>query len=909
MEQRQDPASTSQNINQTSKRNKAVPPRISLPSQPPQEEEQTLSGPQLLSLPSRPIPAVRPAPFAPQTPSLPGHPMPSINSALLAPPFFSLPSRHMPAIGPLISGPQPLSLPSRPIPAVRPAPFAPQTPALPGLPSTPEPSLDMQTTAPTRLQDIEAATNAAAGSQQSSQTAGQASSSATRKQANIFTTLGRKLRRVPEMSQMSAVECGAACLAMVLSYYGRETSISEVQEYCGVGRDGLTALTIVKGAQHYGMQVRALSLKRNNFRRIALPAIIHWEFNHFVVLERWSPKKVDIVDPAAGQRRLTAAEFEAGFTGVVIALEPGEQFERRKLQRTFSLWSYMRSLLTMRGVIAQIIGTSLLLQILGIGLPLLTEVVVDRIIPLQAFNLLTLLSLGMLFLVLTQGITSLLRAFLLTHLQTRIDARMMLNFIEHMLSLPYRFFQLRLNGDLLSRVNSNTAIRDLLTGQLISTLLDGTTILVYLAVLISQSRLIAGVTVAIGTLQVILLLCTAPLIRRLTQRDLVAQGKSQGYLNEVLAGIATLKAAGAEQRALHHWKNLFFDEMNIAVRRSYLVSVVGICLQLVQTMSSLILLWIGAMLVIQGTMPVGAMLALSTLAASFLTPLGSLAASGQSLQIARAHFERIADVIEAEPEQNPQQVALPPRLSGHIELRHVQFKYDANGEAVLKDINVNIKPGQKVALVGKTGSGKSTLGKLLVGLITPTGGSILYDGIPLDQLNYGEVRKQFGVVLQDTFLFSGSVRDNIAFNNPDMSMEQVISAAKAAAIHEDIERMPMGYEMLVSEGGSVFSGGQRQRLALARALANQPTLLLLDEATSALDVSTEHVVEQNLDKLSCTQVLIAHRLSTIRNADLILFLDQGCIVEQGKHEQLLRHNGFYAQLIQTQLENGEIEAA
>lgn len=733
-----------------------------------------------------------------------------------------------------------------------------------------------------------------------------------RKQAasqSIFTTLRMKRRRVPEMRQMSAVECGAACLAMILNYYGRATSISKVQERCGVGRDGLSALAIVKAARQYGLRVRAVSLKHNDFRFVTLPAIVHWEFNHFVIVERWSSKRVDVVDPAVGRRRLTPDEFDEGFTGVVIMLEPGTQFERRNQQQSLSLWTYMRSLLHMRGIIAQVIGTSLLLQVLGLGLPLLTEIVVDHIIPAKASNLLMLLGLGMLFLILTQGAMSLLRASLLIYLQTHIDAQMMLDFFEHLLSLPYRFFQLRLNGDLLSRVNSNTVIRDLLTSQLISTLLDGSTIIVYLVVLILQSGLITGVTVAIGAFQVGLLLITAPAIRRLTQRDLAAQGKTQGYLNEALAGIATLKAAGAEQRALNRWTNLFFDEMNISVRRSYLLTVVGIILQILHTLSPLLLLWIGAIQVINGTMPIGAMLALNTLAASFLAPLGSLAASGQNLQVARAHFERIADVVEAEPEQDPQQVQIPPRLTGRIEVRNVSFQYDPNTPSVLKDITVHIRPGQKVALVGRTGSGKSTLGKLLIGLVTPTKGCILFDGLPLEKLNYREVRKQFGVVLQESFLFSGSVRESVAFNNPEMDMAQIVEAAQAAAIHEDIEKMPMGYETLVSEGGSVFSGGQRQRLALARALANRPAILLLDEATSALDVATERVVEQNLNRLACAQIVIAHRLSTIRNADLILVLDQGRIVEQGTYDQLLRRNGFYAQLIKTQLEKGEIEAA
>jgi HlyB family type I secretion system ABC transporter len=695
---------------------------------------------------------------------------------------------------------------------------------------------------------------------------------------------------------------------MVLNYYGYATTTSEVQERCGVGRDGLTALEIVKSARLYGLRVRAVSLNLEDFRFVALPAIVHWEFNHFLIVERWSNSGVEVLDPAVGRRKLTLEEFDEGFTGVTMMLEPGTQFETRSSQKSLTPWAYMRSLLQMRGIIFQIIGASLLLQVLGLGSPLLTQVVVDRILPGKDPDMLTLLAVGVLILIAMQGIAGFLRSTLLIYLQTRIDTDMMLNFFEHMLSLPYRFFQLRLNGDLLARVNSNQAIRDLLTNQLISTLLDGGTVIVYFVILYFLSKLIAEVTLAIGAVQIFLLLVTSPVIRRMTQRDLEARGKTQGYMNEILSGIVTLKAAGAERRAFSRWENLFFEEMNISLRLSYLSLVISTVVGIVSLLSPLLLLWIGAKLVIAGTMSVGTMLALDTLAAQLLGPLSSLASSIQDVQIVRAHFARIADVIGTQPEQDATQSYTPHTLRGGIDLRHVSFSYDQNTPPILKDVNVKIYPGQKVALVGRTGSGKSTLGKLLVGLITPTKGSIVFDGVPFDQLSYQDIRSQFGVVMQESFIFSGSIWENIALNNPDMHMDQIVEAAQMAAIDEDIEKMPMGYDTLVSEGGSALSGGQRQRLSLARALANHPALLLLDEATSALDVVTERIVERNLRRLPCTQIIIAHRLSTIRNADVILVLDRGHIVEQGSHEQLLRKNGFYTQLVQTQMQNGEIAA-
>ncbi len=696
-------------------------------------------------------------------------------------------------------------------------------------------------------------------------------------------------------------DCGAACLAMVLAYHGKQVPLDELRQMTSTDRDGVDALAVTRAAQWYGLSARGVVADLDDLERLPPATILHWDFTHFVVFERLRRNGVQVVDPSLGRRRLSMEVFRRSYTGVAIEFEPSEDFQPSTM-RTKGTWRYLRPLLGQTRGLTRVLVGSVLLRLLALALPLLTGLLVNEIIPRNDQHLLLVTGVAMAAVVGYFFLATLLRSHLLLQLRTHLDVNLTTRFVEHLVDLPYAFFLGRSAGDLMMRLQSNTVVREFLTTGTIAALIDGSLASLYLVLLFMLSPPLATLVLGLGLLQVLVVLFARRRNQHLMSETLQVQAKSQSYTYELLAGIETLKAAGAERRAAEHWERLFIDQVNVALRRGRLDASVDAVTGTLQLGSPLAILVYGGFQVLNGDISLGTMLAAAALAAGFLEPLATLITTGLKLQLLRSYMERINDVLDAPREQEGRIVAIADRLSGRVQADGVSFAYGGPlAPLVVNDVSLEVQPGQLVGIVGRSGSGKSTLACLLLGLYPPMSGRILFDGRDLAELDLKSLRGQIGIVTQRPYLFGGTIRRNIALSNPEMTHEMVVDAAKLACIHDEIVAMPMGYDTPLIDGGASLSGGQRQRIALARAAAHHPTILLLDEATSDLDSVNERMVQHNLSALGCTRIVIAHRLSTIADADLILVMDEGRIVQRGTHDELMALPGAYREQVVAQL--------
>ncbi len=714
-------------------------------------------------------------------------------------------------------------------------------------------------------------------------------------------------RRVPSIRQMEEADCAAVCLAMVLGYLGRRVHLGELREMTGTGRDGVSALSITNAARAYGLRARGVQADLGDLRQLPRGSILHWQFSHFVVFERTTRNGIRVVDPAHGRRTVPMDELRRAYTGVAVMFEPTERFDRGG-SRAKGTYRYLRPTLKQSRNLSRVIATSVVIRLVALALPLLTALIVDEIVPHGDRQLLIAVTVGIVGVVAYQFLSGLLRSNLLLELRTRLDMGLTMGFVDHLVRLPYSFFLRRSSGDLMMRLESNSAVRDILTTGTMSALLDGAFASLYLILLFFVSIPLAIAVLVIALIEIATMALSWRRSQRLMSETLQAQADTQSYAYELLAGIETLKASGAEHRAADRWSGLFADQVNRELARGRLTSAVEAIMSTLRIAAPLTILMIGALQVLAGSLSLGTMLAAAALAAGFLDPLATLITNGLQLQQLRSYMDRLNDVLDTPREQHGEQVHPAPRLTGQIRADQVSFRYGPLAPTVVSDVSLEIAPGQHIGIAGRSGSGKSTLAHLLLGLYRPTSGRIEFDGQDIAGLDAGSVRRQLGIVTQRPYLFGSSIRENIALTNPELPLPAIAEAARLACIDDDIAAMPMGYDTALHDGGASVSGGQRQRIALARALVHRPSLLLLDEATSELDTVTEQRIYANLEAISSTTIVIAHRLSTIRNADLIVVMDEGRIAETGTHQQLVSRGGVYAALVRAQA-TGDAEPA
>ena len=721
----------------------------------------------------------------------------------------------------------------------------------------------------------------------------------------------RKRLRTPLFPQLETSECGAACLGILLAYHGRWEPIEKLRDACGVSRDGTSAADIVRAARKFDLEVTGWRREISQLRDVALPAILFWEFNHFVVLEGIDGERYFLNDPANGRRTVSEETFDRSFTGIVLTAKPGPKFRRGGsppgVVRALLPW-----LRDVKSPLAFIAACGILLALPGLFLPVLLSIFVDYVLS-EAES-----AWGAL-LVAAAAITGVL-VYLLTWLQQHASRRLAVRLsvvhaermLVHLLRLPVEFFAHRYAGDLTARVQLIDEVASGSSRQFVGIMVELVMSALFLVLMFLYDPLLAAV---IGTLAIASLVLMR-ILSRLRSDENRQLRREQALLfgtgSSVLRDIGSLHATATEDDFFARWAGYQARELVARQRFAGLGYVIASLPRLFLVLGSVTVLGLGGWRVMTGDMTIGMLMGFYLVSGNFLQPIGRFVQFADTLQFLEADLQRIDDILAApedptlasDRDSESGRVATLGgrlRLAGRIELRNITFGYHRNRPPLIEDFSLAVEPGQRVALAGPTGSGKSTLLKLVSGEYTPWSGEILFDGVPRNEIPREILTRSISIVDQQIFLFAASVRDNLTMWNPTAPDEQVVTAAQDALIHSEIMSRAAGYDTRVEEGGTNFSGGQRQRMEIARALVDNPSVLFLDEATSTLDAVSEMRIDDSLRRRGCTCLIVAHRLSTIRDCDQIVVLDNGRQTQSGTHEQLLdEKQGLYHQLIQAQ---------
>ena len=725
----------------------------------------------------------------------------------------------------------------------------------------------------------------------------------------------KSLQRVktPTLVQMEAVECGAAALGIILGYYNRIVPLTQLRRDCGVSRDGSKASNVLKAARLYGLQAKGFKKSLDAVRSIEPPFIVFWNFNHFLVLEGFGKERVYINDPATGPRTVSYEEFNRAYTGVVLVMEPGENFQKGGSKKGIipALASRLRN---SRGAIIFCLLAGLILTIPRLAVPAFTQIFVDEILVQDRQDWLRPLILGMLLTTGIRGFLARLRLNYLRKLMLKLSASMSGSFMWHILRLPTSFYAQRFAGEISNRSQLNDKVADVLSGRLATTIIDTMMIVLYGLIMFLYDWVLTLITIAFAAANLLALRYLSRSRVDANMRLAQETGKVAGVAIGGIQTIETIKASGLESDSFTKFAGYYAKSLNAQQELAIPSQVLNTIPVLLTALATTCILVVGGLRVMNGSLSIGMLVAYQTLTTGFLNPVNELVNFGSTLQDLEADLNRLDDVLEnpVDPEAereingNSDNVLAPVtlnsfRLEGNVELRSLNFGYYPLEPPLIDDLNLIIQPGQRVALVGGSGSGKSTVAKLVTGLYQPWSGEILLDGRPRQNIPRSVLASSLAMVEQEIFLFAGTVRENLTLWDATVPDEDIIAACEDAAIHDLILEMPGGYNAQLSEGGMNLSGGQRQRLEIARALVRNPQVLVLDEATSALDAETELIIDRNLRKRGCSCIVVAHRLSTIRDCDEIIVLEKGKVVQRGTHESLrTNESGIYNRLVGTQ---------
>ena len=716
-------------------------------------------------------------------------------------------------------------------------------------------------------------------------------------------------RRVttPIVLQMHATECGAACLGIVLGYFGRRVPLTELRERCEVSRDGSSAASILRGARHYGLECKGLSVRAEQLKALPLPLIVFWQFSHFLVLEGIDERSLHLNDPATGRRRVSAEEFDKGYSGIALRFEPGADFTRGGARP--GLFRQLDTLLAGSwSVLAGVVACAIMLTLLALVVPASLRVFVDEVLANHG-------PWGGLVAALAGGgalvyVLSLLKHRFLRRLAIRISVQGYNEGLTRLLRLPVEFFHHRLVGDLTDRVSSIDRVAKNLTDQFVVLVIDMAMSAVLLLAMLVYDVVLAAIVVLLAVLHGVLARSVDALRTVRSQAMRREQGLLIGVGMQMLSHAENLRMTGSDDRYFSRWSGQQARELQARQLHAELGAVNAALPGMIAAIRAAAILGVGGSLVLAGEMTLGTLVGLYVLAEMFLAPVGRFLEFADRRQALETDLQRLEDISSTAEDpvfsrRSPDSETIPTfngrlQLAGRLELRNVTFGFNRSRPPLIEDFNLVISPGQRVAVVGPSGSGKSTLARLVAGIYQPWSGEILFDGHPRDEIPEEVLRRSVSMVDQDVVLFSASLRDNITLWNPAVPDEVIVAATRDACIHDEILLRPQGYGTLVEEGGANFSGGQRQRLEIARALVGHPTVLVLDEATSALDAATEEHVDDALRRRGVTCLIVAHRLSTVRDCDEIIVLDKGVEVQRGTHDALIAdEEGAYYKLVKS----------